>query len=73
MILELKNAFVYAIDKQQCQLTTKTVKNALEKIDVLHRNIPFHSHCTSYYHTCAMQYANDCWPLQVKTEKQYFI
>jgi hypothetical protein len=73
MILKLKNALVCAIDEQQWQLAMKTVKNTLEKIHVLHRNIPFQSHCTSYYHTCAMQYVNDCWPLQVKTEKQCFI
>ena len=62
-----------AIDEHQCQLVMKTVKNALEKIHELHRNIPFHSHCTCYYRTCAMQNVNYCWPLQVKTEKQCFM
>jgi len=64
---------VCAIGEHQCQLVTKTVKNALEKIPELNRNIPFHSHGTCYYRTCAMQYVNYCWPLQVKTEKQCFI
>jgi len=41
----------------------KTVKNALEKIHELHWDITFHSHCTCYYHTCAMQNVNYCWPL----------